>query len=61
VTQTENVRLGRVTKLTAEQVQIIKDAIPTMKWGGRKILAKQLGISPQLISDIKHGRAWVAP
>jgi hypothetical protein len=58
VTPAENSRHGIGTKLTAEQVNEIKAAIPTLKWGGRKMLAKRYGVSAGLISDIKFGRAW---
>ena len=40
------------------QAAAIKERIKTLRWGQRKTLAEEFGVSPQLISDIKHGRAW---
>ena len=58
VSQAENCRHGKGTKLTADQAKEIKDATKDMQHGTRKLIAKHYGVSPQLISDIKHGRAW---
>ena len=58
VTQAENCRRGRGTTLSADQVREIKNRIPELKWGERKKLAEEFGVSAQLISDIKYGRAW---
>jgi HNH endonuclease len=59
VTQAENMRRGIGTKLTADQVDQIRKMVETMKWGQRKAIADQFNVSPQLISDIRHGRAWL--
>jgi hypothetical protein len=58
VTQTENSRRGISTKLTADQASEIKKRLASIPWGGRAKLAKQYGVSPALISDMKYGRAW---
>ncbi len=58
VTQSENCRRGVGTKLTAEQVAKIKARIRESRWGDRRAIAEDFGVSPGLISDIKHGRAW---
>jgi len=58
VTQAENCRHGKSTKLNKEQVAEIKKRLLTLKWGGRSALANEFGVSPELISDIKYGRAW---
>lgn len=61
VSVAENVRRGRATKLTAEQVVALKADLATFKWGDRPRLAKKYGVSVQLISSIRYGRAWAAP
>jgi hypothetical protein len=53
-----NCRHGKGSKLTAEQVAVIKDLLKVAKWGERKKIAKLFGVSEGLISDIKYGRAW---
>lgn len=53
-----NCRHGKGAKLTKDQVVEIKALIRSSKWGGRKLIAKQYGVSEGLISDIKYGRAW---
>lgn len=58
VTQAENCRRGAGSKLNESQAREIKLALKEEKWGQRKELAEKYGVSPMLISDIKHGRAW---
>lgn len=59
VSQAENCRRSTATKLTRQQVIEIKARLATLKWGQRAALAKEFGVTPALISDIKFGRAWV--
>ena len=56
VSQTENLRRGRGTKLTAEDVIYIR-GLPKC-WGDRIELAERYGVSPMTISDIRSGRSW---
>ena len=56
--QTDNCRHGKGSKLTREQAVAIKDLLKTAKWGERKKIAQQFGVSEGLVSDIKYGRAW---
>jgi len=58
VTQAENCRHGKGSKLTKDQAAEIKERLKDMKWGERKIIAQEFNVSPALISDIKYGRAW---
>lgn len=58
VSQSENCRRGRATKLTAQQVSEIKSLLVNAKQGDRKRIAERFGVSPGLISDIRYGRAW---
>lgn len=59
VHQTINCRRGVGTKLDEASVRRIKHLLRSgIKWGERGKLAKQFGVSPGLISDIKYGRAW---
>lgn len=58
VSQATNNRRGNNTKLTLEQAREIKAALPHLKWGDRRKLAAKYGVSAQLITDIKYGRAW---
>jgi hypothetical protein len=57
-THAGNSRHGAGAKLSAAQVDEIKAALPTAKWGDRKRIAERYGVSAALISDIKYGRAW---
>lgn len=57
-TSAGNCRHGRGTKLTLSQAKEIKSLVRSLKWGGRKHLASKYGVSVELISDIKYGRAW---
>lgn len=59
VTQAENCRHGKGARLKAEQVRIIKSLKSRSKRGDRKLIAERFGVSPQLISDIWYGRAWI--
>ena len=58
VNQAENVRRCKATKLSKKQVVEIKQRLVSAKWGDRKKIAEEFGVSEQLISDIKYGRAW---
>lgn len=58
VTQSENCRRGLGSKLTIEQVIQIRAELKSSKWGDRKNIAARYGVSPGLISSIKHGHAW---
>lgn len=58
VTQAENSRRGIRTKLTEENVRKIKTLLRGVKWGGRKAIAEQFGVTTQLLADIQYGRAW---
>ena len=57
VTQAENCRRGKGAKLTPELVKKIREVTP--KWGDRDKLAKEFGVAPGTISDIRYGRSWV--
>jgi len=56
VSQSENLRRGKGTKLTVEQVKAIRET--DKFWGSRKALAEQYGVTPMTISDIRCGRSW---
>lgn len=58
VSQADNCRHGDGSKLTIDQVSEIKKRLKKAKWGDRKKIAEEFGVSPALISDIKYGRAW---
>lgn len=58
VDQAGNCRDGAGAKLSAEQVEEIKRAKQTKKWGDGARLARKLGVSGALIHDIWNGRAW---
>lgn len=58
VTNAENVRRGKSTPLTPEQVAIIK-ATPRTYGSGRE-LAKRFGVSDACISAIRSGQTWAA-
>lgn len=53
VTQKVNVERGKNQKLTQEQVLEIRDMLGTKT---QRTIAKQFGVSEQLICDIKKGR-----
>lgn len=57
-TQAGNARHGKNAKLDIAQVSAIKAALVGARWGDRKQIAARFGVSPQLITDIKYGRAW---
>lgn len=57
-TTAENCRRGRNAKLTADEVREIKALLRTASWGDRKLIAARFGVTPNLISDIRYGRAW---
>lgn len=56
VTHAENVRRGKLTKLTALQIVAIR-AVPRSRGSGRA-LAVEFGVSPTTISDIRNGKTW---
>lgn len=56
VSQIENQRRGKGTKLTPEQVKEIRGL--DIPWGQRMKVAKLYGVSPMTISDIRCGRSW---
>lgn len=56
VTQIENQRRGKGTKLTVDDVKYIR-GLPKF-WGDRTELAKRYGVSPMTISDIRAFRSW---
>jgi hypothetical protein len=56
VTPAVNTRRGTRTKLTREQVAQIKDALDAGTTG--LALARQYGVSPQLVSCIRNGQLW---
>ena len=59
ITQIENVRNSRVTKLTLEQVQEIRNTkllIPNLT---QKEIAKTYDITPQAVGSILNNRRWV--
>ena len=58
VNQAENCRRGEGTTLTEDQVIEIKIKLKTIKWGEKKVIAKEYNVSAALISDIQYGRAW---
>lgn len=58
VTQTENIRRGPATKLTADQVREIHGRLKIAKRGERKIIARDFGISVVHIKEIKKGWSW---
>jgi hypothetical protein len=58
VSQTDNCRHGKGTKLTKEQAALIKAAGPQRRWGDGARLARHYGVSGALIHDIWAGRAW---
>jgi HNH endonuclease len=62
VTQAENNRRRTTTKLTERQAAFIRQSLAEEDgYGSGAALARRFGVSPQLICDIKKGRAWVAP
>lgn len=58
VSQADNCRHGRGSKLSASQVSEIRERLKVAKRGDRKKIAEHYGVSEALISDIKYGRAW---
>jgi len=58
VTQAVNCRRGLGTKLTLRQAKEIKALVSAMGWGERRQIAERYGVSAQLLTDIKYGRAW---
>ncbi|MGH1470120.1 MAG: HNH endonuclease signature motif containing protein [Cellvibrionaceae bacterium] len=58
VSQAENCRHGKGSKLNRIQAKTIKRLKKSKYWGLRKVLAKRYNISEQLVSDIWYGRAW---
>jgi len=58
VSQAENCRHGAGSKLTKEQVEEIRRAKATKRWGDGARLARKYGVSAALIHDIWSGRAW---
>jgi len=56
--QAGNCRHGKGTKLTADQVNEIKAAKGSKKWGDGARLARKFNVSGALIHDIWNGRAW---
>lgn len=61
VSQAQNCRHGRASKLTEAQVAEIKAAKGDRKWGDGAKLARKYGVSGGLIHDIWNGRAWEQP
>lgn len=57
ITQAENVRKGKSTTLTTADLMMIRRVLKD-RGMTQRALAKLLGVSPQLICDIKKGRAW---
>lgn len=53
VSHTENVRRGRATKLTADDVAIIRGSVEK-----HTVLARRFGVTPGHISRIRNGLAW---
>lgn len=53
VTHAENVRRGRNTRLTVEQVQQIRESS-----GTQREIAKVFGVNQSLVSLIKSGKRW---
>jgi len=49
---------GLGTKLTLGQAKEIKALVSAMGWGERRQIAERYGVSAQLLTDIKYGRAW---
>jgi hypothetical protein len=60
-TQAENVREGVGTTLTPGDVTEIKAARKGHGPNTANALANRFGVTPQLIRDIWHGRAWSRP
>jgi hypothetical protein len=58
VSQAENCRHGKGTKLDIEQVREIKAAKNNRRWGLGKELSIKYGVSSALIHDIWNDRAW---
>lgn len=59
VTHLENVRRGKATKLTVENVEEIRRLHATGKFGYRT-LARQFGVTYPQVAKIVKGRSWVA-
>lgn len=58
VSQAENCRHGKGTKLTKFQAKVIKRLKPYKRVGITHRLAHRYNVSTQLIHDIWNGRAW---
>ena len=58
VSQAENCRHGKGSRLTANDVKEIKAAKNNKRWGLGKELADKFQVSSALIHDIWNGRAW---
>lgn len=58
VTQAENCRHGKGSKLTKVQAKTIKRLKPYKCKGLKRALANRYNVSCALISDIWYGRAW---
>ena len=56
VTPAENVRNSSLAKLTVTQVSQIKERLLTKP--NQTALAREFGVTPQTICDIKNGRSW---
>ena len=57
VTQQENCKRGRGTKLTDEQVAEIRAFDTSSLWGYAKHLARKYGVSPSYIYQVRRGAA----
>src|SRR3546814_7411293 len=60
-TQAENCRESITSTLVPGDVTEIRQAKKSATPGTRQRIAEKFGVSPQLISDIWHGRAWRKP
>jgi hypothetical protein len=58
VTQKENCRRGKGAKLSSSTVLKIKNLLKFCQPGGQRKIAEKFSVSQQLISAIKHNRAW---
>ena len=58
VSQALNVRHGAGTRLTWDDVAVIRAANDNRKWGDGAKLARRFNVSSALIHDIWNGRTW---
>lgn len=57
VTHAENMRRGKNTKLTADDVRFIR-SLPELQRGQRKELAQRFGVHPETITNVRTRKKW---